>query len=83
MPVKEFKRRLLGKKLHHGGNPVLRWMADNVAVKQDPAANLKIDKAHSQGKVDGIVALVMALDRSMRHEPPRKSIYEGRGLEVV
>ena len=31
----EFERRMLGKKLHHGGNPVLRFMADNVAVQMD------------------------------------------------
>lgn len=37
-PMKEFERRLLARKIRHGGNPVLRWMADNVAVKQDPAA---------------------------------------------
>lgn len=79
-PMREFERRLLAKKLHHGGNPVLRWMADNVAVRQDPAGNLKPDKAASQGKIDGIVALVMALDRAMRHEPPKRSVYESRGL---
>lgn len=66
IPMKEFERRLLGKKLHHGNNPVLRWMANNVAVRQDPAGNLKPDKAESQGRIDGIVALVMALDRAMR-----------------
>ncbi len=81
-PVREFERRLLGNKLHHGGNPVLRWMADNVAVRQDPAGNLKPDKAASQGKIDGIVALIMALDRAMRHEPPKRSVYEDHGLEV-
>ncbi len=67
-PMKEFERRLLARKVRHGGNPVLRWTADNMAVKQDPAGNLKPDKAASQGKIDGIVALVMALDRAMRHE---------------
>lgn len=82
-PMKELERRLLAKKLHHGGNPVLRFMADNVAVRQDPAGNLKPDKAASQGRIDGIVALVMALDRCMRHEPPRRSVYEERGLETV
>ena len=82
-PMREFERRLLAKKLEHGGNPVLRWMADNVAVRQDPAGNLKPDKAASQGKIDGIVALVMALDRAMRHEPPKKSVYESRGLVTV
>lgn len=79
-PMKELERRLLHGKIRHGGNPILRWMAGNVAVKQDPAGNLKPDKATSQGKIDGIVALVMALDRAMRHEKPQKSVYEGRGV---
>ena len=74
---------LLERKLHHAGNPILRWMAGNVAVKQDAAANLKPDKATSQGRIDGIVALIMALDRAMRREPPKRSVYEDRGLEVV
>lgn len=71
-PMKEFERRLLIKKIHHGGNPVLRWMADNVVVKQNPEGGLKPDKASSQGKIDGIVALVMALDRAMRHQEKEK-----------
>jgi phage terminase large subunit-like protein len=83
-PMKEFERRLLARKIRHGGNPVLRWMADCVAVKQDPAGNLKPDKASSQGRIDGIVALVMALDRAMRHEKPQKrSVYEERGLRSL
>lgn len=67
-PMKDFERRLLGWKLHHGGNPILRWMADNVAVKQDPTGNLKPDKTESQGKIDGITGIVGALDRLMKHE---------------
>lgn len=80
-PVAEFHRRLLNRKLNHGGNPVLRWMADGVVVRQDPAGNLKPDKATSQSKIDGIVATVMALDRAMRHQGgQRRSVYESRGL---
>jgi phage terminase large subunit-like protein len=82
-PMNEFERRLLTRKLHHGGHPVLRWMADNVAVRKDPAGNLKPDKAASQGKIDGIVALVMAIDRAMRHEQPKKSVYETRGVLTI
>lgn len=78
--MREFERRLLARKLHHGGHPVLRWMADNVAVRQDPAGNLKPDKAESQGKIDGIVALLMALDRCTRQGPPKRSVYEDHGL---
>jgi len=82
-PMKEFERQLLAKHLHHGGNPVLRFMADSVVVKQDAAGNFKPDKAKSQARIDGIVALVMALDRSMRREKPRRSVYEDRGVMTV
>lgn len=80
-PMSEFHRRVLAGKLWHGGNPVLRWMVDNLAVKQDPAGNLKPDKASSQGKIDGVVALVMAIDRAMRHEG--SSVYESRGIVAL
>ncbi|KKM86470.1 hypothetical protein LCGC14_1278660 [marine sediment metagenome] len=67
-PMRTFEEKLLAGLLHHGGNPVLRWMANNVAVKHDAAGSVKPDKDESQGRIDGIVALVMALDRLMRHE---------------
>ena len=54
---------------------------DNVAVSKDAAGNLKLDKANSQGKIDGIVALIMALDRGSRHKEVR-SVYEERGILV-
>ena len=81
--TKELEKRLLLKKLHHGNNPILTWMADNVAVQQDAAGNLKPDKAASQGKIDGIVSLLMALDRTMRREKPKRSVYEDHGLETA
>jgi phage terminase large subunit-like protein len=64
-PTKELERLVLERRLRHGGHPVLRWMASNVAVKQDPAGNLKIDKAKSTERVDGMVALAMAVGRAM------------------
>jgi len=78
-PCKEFERRLLEKRLHHGGHPVLKWMANNVAVREDPAGNLKPDKASSQGKIDGIIGVLLALDRVMRHTTTT-SVYESRGM---
>lgn len=66
-PMREFERLLLAEQIRHGGHPVLRWMADNLAVREDPAGNFKPDKRESQGKIDGIVALVMAIDRAQRH----------------
>ena len=63
-PTKDLEALLMAKRIRHGGNPVLRWMADNVSVKQDPAGNLKPDKAKSTGRIDGIVGLIMALGRA-------------------
>jgi phage terminase large subunit-like protein len=78
-PVKELERLILEHKLAHGNNPVLTWMANNLVVRQDPAGNLKPDKEKSTEKIDGIVALIMALDRALRHEEPKRSVYENRG----
>lgn len=55
-------------RLDHGGNPVLAWMASNVAVKQDAMGGIRPDKAKSRLRIDGIVALIMALGRWSRHQ---------------
>lgn len=77
-PTKEFEKLLLGERLLHGGNPVLRWMASNVSVKQDPAGNLKPDKMASHERIDGIVTAVMALGRAMVGPIKKGSVYETR-----
>ncbi|HEA69805.1 MAG TPA: hypothetical protein ENI07_23785 [Desulfobacterales bacterium] len=69
-PCNELERRLLEKQVNHGGNPLLRFMADNVAVKSNPAGMYYPDKASSQGKIDGIVGLLLCIDRLIRQEPP-------------
>ena len=79
-PTKELMRIVLEKKLNHGGHPVLRWNMDNTFVRTDPAGNLKIDKQKSTEKVDGAVALVMALDRAMKNQGGSGSVYDDRGL---
>lgn len=71
-PAKEMESRLLNRKLNHGGNPVLRFMADNVSVSEDPAGNKKPNKATSQGKIDGIIGILLCLDRLLRTKPKRK-----------
>jgi phage terminase large subunit-like protein len=81
-PMKTFERLLLSRSLNHGNHPILRWMAGNVAVRQDPAGNLKPDKATSQGKIDGIVATVMALDRWERNENG-PGVYDEREMRVL
>ena len=82
-PMKELEKMVLGHTLAHGNNPVLTWMADNLVAREDPAGNIKPDKEKSTERIDGMVALIMGLDRATRHEPPRKSVYETRGLETA
>lgn len=79
-PTAELERQVLGGQLRHGGNPVLRWNAANVVARQDPAGNLKPDKERSGERIDGIVALIMAIGRAVVREKPRKSIYADRGV---
>ena len=82
-PTKELMNLVLSQKIKHNGHPVLRWMMDNVCVRTDPAGNIKMDKARSTEKIDGAVALVMALDRAIRNGGSSESVYDSRGLLFV
>jgi phage terminase large subunit-like protein len=80
-PTKELMKLTLEERIAHGGHPVLRWMMDNIFVKTDPAGNIKPDKEKSTEKIDGAVALIMALDRAIRGGNSNGgSIYDLRGL---
>lgn len=61
LPTKEIEKMAHSGKLSHAGNPVLRWMCSNVAIVTDPAGNIKMDKSKSTSRIDGMVALAMAL----------------------
>ncbi len=83
-PTKELMKLVLEKRIAHGGNPVLRWMMDNVYAKTDPAGNVKMDKEKSTEKIDGAVALVMGLDRALRNGTHiQESVYDTRGILFV
>ena len=47
---------------------LLHWMVGTVAIRADPAGNIKADKEKYTEKIDGAVATIMALDRVIRHE---------------
>ena len=82
-PTKEFYKILMEGRMIHGGHPVLRWMAGNVVIDTDPAGNIKVTKARSKEKIDGIVAAIMALDRCIRNQvQPQGSVYDERGLLI-
>ena len=81
-PSKELFKLLMEGNIIHGGNPVLKWMAGNVVMRQDPAGNIKPDKEKSVEKIDGIVASIMALDRCIRNGAGCSSVYDERGVIV-
>ncbi len=81
-PTKDLMRLVLDGSLKHNGHPILRWCMDNVYVRTDPAGNIKPDKEKSTEKIDGVVALVMALDRAQCHLNDG-SVYDERGLMTL
>lgn len=82
-PTKELMKLTLEQRLAHGGNPALAWMVDNIYIRTDPAGNIKADKSKSTEKIDGAVAMIMALDRAIRcGNDTSESVYDSRGLLV-
>ena len=83
-PTKELMKLVLEEKIAHGGQPVLRWMMDNIFIRTDPAGNIKPDKEKSTEKIDGAVATIMALDRAIRcGNDTTASVYNDRGILFI
>ncbi|HET6911624.1 MAG TPA: terminase TerL endonuclease subunit [Mycobacteriales bacterium] len=87
-PMKELERLTLAgtaeaPMLRHGGNPVLRWMADNLRAAVDAAGNVKPDKAKSMDKIDGMSALITGLAVALGAEAETGSVYDRRDPLVL
>jgi len=83
-PTKELMKLVLEQRIAHGGHPVLRWNMDNIFIRTDPAGNIKADKQKSTEKIDGAIALIMALDRAIRcGNEDGESVYDKRGVVVL
>ncbi len=78
-PSKELERLVVEMLLGHGGNPVLRWMADNVAVRRDENGNLMPKKGRDKeySHIDGIVALIMAIGEAEASQEAECNTYVG------
>ncbi|RXI65341.1 hypothetical protein DQN76_14620 [Clostridium tetani] len=63
--MRDFEIMLLDKRLIIANNSLLTWMAQNVVATEDPAGNVKYDKSKCENKIDGIIAMVMALGRAI------------------
>lgn len=85
-PTKDLERWVVTSKIEHDGNPVLAWCADNATVERGSAGGIRLSKAKSTGKIDGIVATVNAIAASLhiaQQKIKKTSVYERRGLLVV
>ncbi len=79
-PMKELEKVVLGEKIIHNQNPVLRWMAQNTVVMEDARENIAPNKKASPEKIDGIVMTIMALGLAITEPPELVSVYEERGF---
>jgi phage terminase large subunit-like protein len=83
--LRDLESAILNKRIAHGGHPVLETCARNAAVQADPAGNRKLSKMKSHGRIDGMVALAMAMSVAGTWEGEAAdgpSVYETPGMLV-
>jgi phage terminase large subunit-like protein len=79
-PMKTVEALVLQGKLVHDGDPVLGWMVSNVVAHLDAKDNIYPRKERPENKIDGIVALIMALSRAIT---PGTQVVLGADYELV
>lgn len=77
---KEVEKQIIGKEIRHNRNPVLRWNISNVCMTHDAAENMRPDKETSTERIDGAVALIIAVGRALANGDTGGSIYETSGV---
>jgi phage terminase large subunit-like protein len=80
--VDSLENILVNCQMRHGMNPVLTMCAANAVAIRDPAGNRKLDKSKSTGRIDGIVALAMAVGTAAQ-ATDATSVYETRGILIL
>lgn len=84
VPTKWFESAVLKSELNFMHNPILRWNMQNVVIYTDPNANIKLDKARSRNKIDGVVATVNAIGGWLNKTTgDTGEIYATHGLRTV
>src|SRR5262249_2384910 len=59
--LRDLESIILEKKLRHGGHPVLTMCSNNAVIERDPAGNRKLSKKRATGRIDGMIALLIAI----------------------
>lgn len=84
VPTKWIQSEVLQHHLNFLGSPVIRWMFSNVVIYIDPNANVKLDKARSRNKIDGVVALADAVGGWLNKTAGKpRQLYMSHGLRVL
>ena len=83
VPTKWVETEVLNHNLNLLGNPVIRWMFRNVVIYTDPNANIKLDKAKSRNKIDGVVALADAVGGWLTKTAEKKPAYQDHTLRTL
>lgn len=78
--LRELESLLLARRLRHGNHPVLTMCAANATVATDPAEQRKFIKGKATGRIDGMVALAMAVGVRPNAPEDSSSVYEERGI---
>ena len=83
--LRDLESAILNQRIAHGGHPVLTMCAANATVQADPAGNRKLSKMKSHGRIDGMVALAMAMSvaGTWKDAGAAPSVYETRGVLVI
>lgn len=64
-PMKALDGIIRAGKIKHNGDPLMSWMISNVTAKADAKDNVYPRKERPENKIDGVIALLMALGRHM------------------
>ena len=82
-PAKELEKLIKSKQLAHGNDPILKWMISNCVIYIDPNDNIKVKKENNANKIDGVIALIMALSRLTVNGGIETSVFETRGIRTL
>jgi phage terminase large subunit-like protein len=82
-PSKDLEARVIEKKVRHANNPILRFCVSNAVVRRDPAGNIKPDKEKAVDRIDGVVAVIMALGRCITTPIEGEHAYVSSGFKQL
>lgn len=81
--MKEVEAAVFSGRLHHDGDPVLKWAMGNVMVKPDANDNVFPRKENSRSKIDPASAVFNGMYLALSAPPPKPSVYSKRGIVTV